>query len=137
MPHTFVFVPKQARLAPWDGKVEKINPYCKFKIGMYSAKTKAAMHEGENPHWNEIIAVYRKHNEEFCQLKVKDRHRLSPRAFVGKVKIPLDNIMEKQKILEWFPLTSHEKVVGEIEMECRYIGDIQKTDDLAMITANV
>jgi len=42
-----------------DGKVAKINPYCKFKIGMYNAKTKAALHEAENPHWNERITVFR------------------------------------------------------------------------------
>jgi len=37
--------------------------------------------------------------------------------------------MEKEKIVEWFPLIHHDyQAVGEIEIECHYISDIQKPD---------
>jgi len=115
---TIIFRPIQAKFNRDEDLIDKLNPYCKFKIGWHSSKSSVAEGQGVNAHWNDVIRLKVK-GQETATVKVKEKERLGGR--LGKGKISLSSVFPGKKITQWVSLHKGEKVTGEILVEIEYI----------------
>jgi len=115
-----IFKPLEAKFNKDNNYILKMNPYCKLKLGWHTAKTAPALREGTNPHWGDAIVLKRKHGEEFAKLKVKDRDTFSRDDNLGMTKIPLNDVIAKGQVTQWFNLYKDNKITGEILMSMEY-----------------
>ena len=111
---TLIFRPLEAKFNEDNNWVIKMNPYCKFKVGWHSGKSDVSHHGGKNPTWSDAIELERKHGEQFAKLKLKDKDRLSRDDRLGEVKIPLEEVVAKGSVQQWFNIYKKDKIIGEI-----------------------
>jgi hypothetical protein len=124
---TVIFRPLEAKFLHDKDPIGKMDPYCKFKIGWHSGKSSVAKSQGTHPMWiGETIVLKRKHNEEFARIKLKDRDRVTLNDRLGEVKIRLDDIAAKGKVVQWFTLEKFGKVTGEILLDIEYRGGVPR-----------
>ena len=121
MPGTLIFKPIQAHFKKDDdSNEEKIDAYCKFKVGHHSGKTSIIKDTGSQAEWMEPVKLKRKHDEKTAKIKVKDHHLLK-NDFFGEAEIDLSLLGASNKMMQWFKLEDDKEVAGEILVEIEYL----------------
>jgi len=118
--HSIVFRPIEARFNHDKDLLGKMDPYCKFKIGLHRGKSLAAKGQGVSPVWNDSVVVKHK-AQEFAKLKIKDKDRLRHDDTIGTAKIPLDQVIATGAVDQWIPVEKAGKVTGEIHLIIEYV----------------
>ncbi len=125
MPGTIVFKPVEFLIndeGDHVGKeaIEKMDPYCKFKIGWHSKKTHITKPKGNQAHWNDSVTFDRKNDESYAHVEIKDQGRLGSHATIGEAKIDLEVAVANGRVSQWYYVKKNEKIVGEIfiDIEC-------------------
>ena len=118
---TFIFKPIQANFLYDRDPVGKMNPYCKFKLGRHKGKSSVAKHEGSHPTWTDVIILKRKHKEHFAKVKVKDKDRISLNPNLGEVKIDLEEVITKGRVIQTYTLKKKDKVSGDLLIAIEYV----------------
>jgi len=116
----FIFRPLEGRFINDKDPMGKMDPYVKIKLGWHSGKSAVAKSEGQNPTWNDAIALPRKHNETFAKIKVKDKDRATLNDRIGDVKVNLDEIVSRGRVTQWYTVTKKDKSAGEILLDIEY-----------------
>jgi len=116
---TITFRPIEARFTHDKDLLGKMDPYCKFKIGLHKGKSMVAKGQGVTPVWEDAVPVKHK-NQEFAKLKVKDHDKLKIDGTIGIAKIPLDLVISQGRIDQWIPITKKDKVTGEVHLIIEY-----------------
>lgn len=117
---TIIFRPLEAKLVQPADAPQKIEPYVKIRLGWHSGKSSLATHTGENPTWTDNIVLERAHAEHFAKLKVKDKNRTILNDRVGQVKIPLEEVVAKGRVTQWYKLEKGDQVTGEILVDVEH-----------------
>ena len=115
-----IFKPLEAKFIEDTDLNPKMLPYCKFKLGWHTSKTEVSTQQGTNPRWADIILLERKHNENFAKVKIKDKDKIPLNRKLGEAKIPLDEVIAKGSVIQWFNLEKKHRIVGEIMLDMRY-----------------
>jgi len=105
---TILFRPIEAKFNRDPELLDKLDPYCKFKIGWHTGKSSAAKGQGVNAHWSDTITLKVK-GQEIATVKVKDKGGMSLGGKLGKGKIPLSTVFTTKKVTEWISLHKGEK----------------------------
>jgi len=118
----FTFRPLEGRFVRDKDPIGKMDPYVKIKLGWHRGKTAVAQSQGTNPTWFDAITLPRKHNETFAKLKIKDKDRVSRNDRLGEVRINLDEVVQRGKFSQWYPVTDRKgNPAGEILVETEYV----------------
>ena len=125
MPGTIVFKPVEFLIKDEGdhvGKdaIEKMDPYCQFKIGWHTKKTHITKPKGNQAHWNDMVTFDGKHDESYAKVEIRDQGRLGSHAVIGEAKIDLEVVAANGRVSQWYNVYNHEKIVGEIfiDIEC-------------------
>ena len=89
MPGTLVFKPLHANLKHDLNSFGKMNPYCKVKIGETKVRGSVCKSGGKHPSWGDSIVVER-NNEQYCEIKLRDKNTLTCDSKIGVAKIDLE-----------------------------------------------
>jgi len=92
-------------------------PYAKIKIGWHSKKVPVIKYEDKTLFWSDFAVLKRKHQEMNIKIKIKDLDKFGLRKKLGEVKINLEEIVGKRKKIEWYDLSSKNKIIGKIQIE--------------------
>jgi len=123
---TITFKPLEGRFNGDKETMEKIDPYCKFKVGFRSAKSSAARGEGSQQTWvGEAVSMHVK-SQEFAKIKIKNHNKAGFDNLIGTAKIPLGNVYQLGKIVEWVPIQKNDVLVGEVLLELEFVPDVKK-----------
>lgn len=127
---TLIIRPVEGKFFKCDGSAVKMEPYCKFKLGVHSGKTGVAKTSGSTAVWTDVISLERKFGEKYAHLKCKDKHRLILRENLGSCKINLDDVAAMGKVYDWYTLTKGDRISGQVLLEIDYISTPKtKIDD--------
>jgi len=116
---TITFRPIEYRVNQNIKTSDRIDPYCKFKIGWSSVNTPAAKSNGLHPVWNGVpgqAVTLRAKDHEFAKIKLKNKDKFFMNT-LGKAKIPLAQIYRSGKSAQWIPLTKGHKQAGQVLVE--------------------
>jgi len=118
----FTFRPLEGRFTKDKDPIGKMDCYIKVKVGWHTAKGAPAQSQGVNPVWTDAITLPRKHNETFAKLVVKDKDRVSKNDRLGAVKINLDEVVQKGRVQNWYPVATRAgEPRGEILVDIEYL----------------
>ncbi len=114
---TVTFKPLEYRFNQNFKTTDRIDPYCKFKIGWSSVKTPAAKSNGLHPTWTGGQGVtLRTKDHDYAKIKLKNKDKFFG-GNIGKAKIMLAPIVRSGKVTQWIPLMKGHKQAGQILIE--------------------
>ena len=117
----FIFKPLEANIPIDYEVVSKMDPYCQFRIGWHSDWTLGSKTKGNHPTWAERVSLERKHNEEFAKFKLRNNNRTVITETLGKTKIPLDEIINKGMVTQWYNIYRKKQVSGQIRINIEFV----------------
>jgi len=113
---TITFRPLEYRFNQNFKTTDRIDPYCKFKIGWSSVKTPAAKSNGLHPVWTGTAVTLRTKDHDYAKIKLKNKDKFFG-GNLGKAKILLSPIVRSGKVTQWIPLMKGHKQAGQILIE--------------------
>jgi len=120
MPGTIIFKPIEAKFNDNPANIDKVDPFCKFKIGFHSGSSIAARPIEGNVKWSDYVTVPRKHDETYATFKVKDSGILGLGKTLGEGKVDLELVLANKKIVQWFDIYDKDEVSGQVLLEVEY-----------------
>ena len=106
--------------------MNKVDPYCKFKVGLKSAKSAVARGQGNEPMWAGEAVDMKVKSQEFAKIKIKNKNKVGFDDKIGMAKIPLAKVYKMGKVSEWIPIQKNDILVGEVLLEMEFIHDVKK-----------
>jgi len=119
MPGTLIFKPIEAKITHSTVVLERMNPYCSFKIGNDQIKGQICKNGGKNPHWSDSITVPIL-DETTATVDVLDKDRSSNDGLIGSFLIDLKEVESKGELSKWYSLSYKNEPAGEILMEATF-----------------
>ena len=116
---TITFRPIEYRVNQNVKSTDRIDPYCKFKIGWSSVTTPAAKTNGLHPVWNGVpgqAVTLKVKDQDYVKIKLKNKDKFFNNT-IGKAKVPLTQIYRAGKSAQWIPLTRRHKQAGQVLVE--------------------
>jgi len=123
---TIIFKPLEGRFNGDREIMNKVDPYCKFKVGLKSAKSAVARGQGNEPMWAGEAVNMRVKSQEFAKIKIKNKNKVGFDDKIGMAKIPLAKVYKMGKVSEWIPIQKNDILVGEVLLEMEFIPDVKK-----------